>query len=441
MHETFADHMQRMVASMESEEQNNQEQETPVTSEQEIEPAETIHIHYFPDAIVIVKEDGDTAQHDNAVETTLAHTKKPPVFIAYAICLGYLFLILSCIAFQAYCVFNPPDATIRILTTQTPLTTHATLSLPEHHLTPLVFSQTQTINTTGHGHQAATQARGYVTFYNSLTQPQTIDAGTLLIGADNEQVLTNEPAYIPAGNLYTNRHATVSAHAINYGSEGNIKAGDIYGACCRAFIQVVNSAFSGGQNERDFQAVAKADIDKVVNTLTSLFQKTLQTYVLSHLSSDETLLTPIPCTTTMQGNYPIGAEATLVTVTFQKTCSPLSYSTSDLQHQAENILAQDAHNHLGSGYTLQGSIATSITKTAIRQQSILLSVTCMGSWARAFNTRNLATLIAGKTPDQAITILEQSQGVKNTGIHLEGLTDRIPKNPDRIHFVFFYEIA
>jgi hypothetical protein len=441
MHETIADHMQHMVASMESDEQNNLEQETPGTSKQEREPAETIHIHYFPDAIVIVKEDGDTAQQDNTVETTLAQTKKPSVFIAYAICLCYLFLILSCIAFQMYCVFNPPGATITILTTQTPITTHATLSLPAHHLTPLVFSQTQTINTTGHGHQPATQARGYVTFYNSLTQPQTIDAGTLLVGADNEQVVTNEPAYIPAGNLNTNGHATVSAHAVNYGSEGNIKAGDIYGACCRAFIQVVNTTFTGGQNERDFQAVAKTDIDKVVSNLTSLFQQTLQTYVLTHLSSDETLLVPFPCTTTIQSNYPIRAEATLVTVTFQKTCSPLSYNTSDLQHQAVNILAQDAQNHLGSGYTLQGSIATSITKTAIRQQTILLSVTCSGSWARAFNTRYLATLIAGKTPDQAITILQQAQGVKNTGIHLEGLTDRIPKNPDRIHFVFLYEIA
>jgi baseplate J-like protein len=440
MHETFVDHMQHIVASMDNE-QCNQEQETPGTSEQETEPAETIHIHYFPDAIVIVKEDGDTAQQDNTVETTLAHTKKPPVLIAYAICLGYLFLIFSCITFQVYCVFNPPGATIRILTTQTPITTHTTVTLPAHQLTPLVFSQTQTINTTGRGHQPATQARGYVTFYNSLTQPQTIDAGTLLVGADNEQVVTNEPAYIPAGNLSTNGHATVSAHAVNYGSEGNIRAGDIYGACCRAFIQVVNSAFSGGRNERDFQAVAKADIDKVVNTLTSLFQQTLQNYVLSHLSSDETLLTPIPCTTTIQSNYPIGAEAALVTVTFQKTCSPLSYNTSDLQQQAVNILTQEAQNYLGSDYTLQGNIATSITKTAIRQQSILLSVSCSGSWARAFNTRYLATLIAGKTADQAITILQQAQGVKNTGIHLEGFTDRIPKNLDRIHFVFLYEIA
>jgi hypothetical protein len=45
------------------------------------------------------------------------------------------------------------------------------------------------------------------------------------------------------------------------------------------------------------------------------------------------------------------------------------------------------------------------------------------------------------TPEQAITILQQAQGVNNTGIHLEGLTDRIPKNPDRIHFVFLYETA
>jgi hypothetical protein len=415
------------------------------TLEEQQEPEEIFHVYPVKGGMVILKEDAEP-QATHTIETTLAtqqteQKKEPHTWPAIAFGMFYLFAVLSCIAFQVYCISNPPAATITILTIQTPITTHATLSVPVHQLTPFLFSQKQTITTTGHGHQTATQAKGYLTFYNSLTQPQTIDTGTLLVGADGEQVVTEETAYLPAGNLLTNGQATVSAHAVNFGSEGNIRAGDIYGACCRALIQVANNAFTGGQNERNFQSVAKGDIDQVVSNLTHQFQQTMQKYMLSHLSSAETLITPIPCKTTVQSNHPIGAEATLVTVMFQKTCSPLSYSTDDLHHQAENVLALDAHNHFGNDYTLQGSIATSITKTAIRPQTIQLSITCSGSWARAFNTRHLATLISGKTPDQAITILAQAQGVTNTDIHLEGLTDRIPKNPDRIHFVFLYETA
>src|SRR5712691_1109000 len=125
MTNSLEDEIQRIVESM-NDKQNSQEQETTGTNEQEKEPDETIHIHYFPDAIVILKEIDETPQPDNAVETTLVKTKQPPVFIAYATVLFYLFLIFSCIAFQIYCIFNPPGATISILTTQTPITTHAT---------------------------------------------------------------------------------------------------------------------------------------------------------------------------------------------------------------------------------------------------------------------------------------------------------------------------
>jgi len=48
--------------------------------------------------------------------------------------------------------------------------------------------------------------------------------------------LTDQDASILAVNLVIYGHATVWAHALTYGSLGNIKAGDIYGACCRAFI-------------------------------------------------------------------------------------------------------------------------------------------------------------------------------------------------------------
>src|SRR5438046_1697242 len=113
MHETLEEEIRRVLAGMDN--QDNQEPETqiPETIKQETEPDETIHIHYFPDAIVILKE--EEPEDTTVVETTLAQTNTTPVFVGYAVCSFYLFLILSCIAFQLYLILNPPIATVTII--------------------------------------------------------------------------------------------------------------------------------------------------------------------------------------------------------------------------------------------------------------------------------------------------------------------------------------
>src|SRR6266849_9544104 len=111
MHETLEDEMKRIVVSMDEQHNSQEEQEPQESTAQEMQPIDTIHIHYFPDAIVILKEDTGNAHGDFTVETTLAKAKQPPVFIAYAVCVFYLVLILTTLAFQVYCLFNPPIAT------------------------------------------------------------------------------------------------------------------------------------------------------------------------------------------------------------------------------------------------------------------------------------------------------------------------------------------
>src|SRR5260370_22289400 len=197
--------------------------------------------------------------------------------IGYGVIVFYLFLIVATLFAELYLASIQPSASITVVATETPVTTRATISLPAHIFTPLVFTQSQTIPTTGRTHQNATQATGYVSFHNALTQPQTIDAGTLLTGADGIKVVTDETADVPAGTFSGYGEVTVSAHAVNAGSSGNINARDISGTCCRVYILVRNTnPFTGGQNERDYQSVAKADIQHVVSNLSQQFQQTLQ---------------------------------------------------------------------------------------------------------------------------------------------------------------------
>lgn len=286
--------------------------------------------------------------------------------LGYGVIIFYLLLVVSMLFFELYLATIQPSATITLVSTETTVTTRAAISLSAHLFTPLTFTQSQTVPTTGRTHQNATYATGYVTFYNALTQQQTIDAGTLLTGADGIQIVTDQIAYIPAAQLPTDGQATVSAHAVNPGSDGNINAGDINGTCCREYILVRNTnPFTGGQNERDYQSVAKTDIQHVVSNVSQQFQQTLQEKTTSLAAASETLIQPIPCTTSVASDHPAGAEATQVTVTIHETCTPVAYNTNDFKGQAENVLTQAAKQKYGTGYSLIGNVETGIEKTLI----------------------------------------------------------------------------
>ncbi len=361
--------------------------------------------------------------------------------LGYGVIAFYLFLIVATLFAELYLASIQPSASITIVATETPVTAHAAISLPAHIFTPLTFTQSQTVPTTGRTHQNATYATGYVTFYNALPQSQTIDAGTLLTGTDGIQVVTDQIAYIPAAQLPITGQATVSAHAVNTGSDGNISAGDINGTCCREYILVKNNQpFSGGQNERDYQSVAKADIQNVVSNLSQQFQQTLQGKTTSLVPSSETLLTPIPCTSTMQSDHAIGAEAMQVSVTLHETCTPVSYDTQDFQSLAEGKLSQVASQKLGTGYSLLGNVETSIEKTTLKNTSLLFTVVSNGMWVYQFNTHQLATLIVGKSQQEALALLQKQNGITHISMQVSGTKhNALPARAEQIHFLVFYE--
>lgn len=435
MQKSLDEDINRILASLDEGEQENTQ---PLPNGQ---PKEEYDVYIEPDRITVVKRPEpperiiESVPPDSATPVQPVHYF-PAIFI---VCLE-LALILSCLAFELYLAFIVPSAIITITSREANLAMQTTLTLPAKVLPPINFTKTQTVTTSGRVHQAATQAHGYVTFYNSLTEPQTIDAGTLLVGSDGVQVVTDEKAYIPAGNLSTNGQRTISAHALNYGTEGNIAQGDIYGACCKPFIQAVNSAFTRGQDQRDYQAVAKEDIDAVVNTLTSQFQQRLQETLSVQVPTTETLITPVSCHTGIQTSEPIGAEARQVSVTVSQTCQPTSFNTDAMQRQAESILTQKAYKTLGNGYTLLGDVAIHINKTVAKDQRVLIAVSSSGTWARQYHLQHLAILISGKSQKDAQKILLQQQGVEHIQMQVSGTKhDFIPTNPVQIHFQVIYE--
>jgi len=187
-------------------------------------------------------------------------------------------------------------------------------------------------------HYSRYRTHGTITFYNASTQQQIVDAGTLLVGRDGEQIITDQTAYIPAGTLNTNGSVGVWAHAIDYGPAGNIAADDIYGACCRLLVQAVNCQFTGGHNAKDYPLVTKTDIATATSNLLAQVQAEFSLHH-ENLSPGETLVTPVPCITHTTSNHRTGDEAAQVTVTVSQFCSPSAYKPRDVQSSLIRLVA------------------------------------------------------------------------------------------------------
>src|SRR5205085_4355471 len=130
--------------------------------------------------------------------------------------------------------------------------------------------------------------------YNASIQEQAIAAGTFFIGSDGAHIVTDETVTIPGATPPLEGQVRVSAHAVNNGAAGNISAGDISGACCRENIFAYNSAFSGGQDERNYTIVRQADIQGVVSSLVPTLTQHIQTSFQEQIRPGETL-TPNLC--------------------------------------------------------------------------------------------------------------------------------------------------
>jgi hypothetical protein len=318
--------------------------------------------------------------------------------------------------------------------------------VPGRLLSTLMLSQEQRISTTGTGHQQARAAHGTITLYNALPAVQAVPAGTLLVGADGVQVVTEEDAVIPAALMPTEGQISVSAHALQAGPAGNIRAYDISGACCRADVFAQNTAaFRGGQNARVFPMVTFQDINGAVATLKALLAESVQAALQTQVLPGEALITPIACPPSVSVDHAAGDEATQVTVRVDETCTGDTYDTRTVHALVLQAVTQEAAKQLGTGYSLTGEVqVTGVTATpslvkdhAHRAQ--VLQVTGVGTWAYQFSDAQLhqmAHLIAGKSRPEATTLLLEQPGVSQVATSVSGTdTSTLPADPGKIRLL------
>ena len=184
-----------LSASMDTQ-NNGQEQDIPGTTEQEAQPEETIHIHYFPDAIVILKEEDQAQVVDSAPvlpqKTSFLTRVRDLCFLPLPHV--SLYRVSSVLHFQPA---NRDSHHYSQITDSYPFRHFATRqSITTSHHFP--------ITDRSHNRQRPPERKSgnripspFITAnFNSVT----IAAGTIFTGANGIQIVTDQDATIPAAN-------------------------------------------------------------------------------------------------------------------------------------------------------------------------------------------------------------------------------------------------
>jgi Baseplate J-like protein len=427
--------IEHLLQSLNNEQEGTMPQDESPQPTNEDEPVETIHVYF-------VRERDDSQA--TVVEATLAPSQKAkhPSSLFIATTLIFVFMLpLSSILFQVYLAFHPPIATVTILPKTKTVTLAAVLPLGRM-LPPLTVSQSQTVPTTGKGHQDATAATGSITFYNGLFTSQFIPPGTILTDQGGRQVITDEEAALPAANPPVFGQVTVAAHARSQGGQGNIPAYDINQACCANAVLAKNTQrFTGGQDERSYQTVAPADIAHTATPLKTTLAHSLQGALQGQVQPHEQLFLLV-CPPTITSDHQAGQEATSVTVTVSENCRAVVYNSEEVERKATALLTHQAAATLGAAYSLFGTVHVRSIQATITQTPtplVFFSFRAFGTWIYGLSPpaqQQMKRLIAGKTKQQALHLLASLPGVARAAISW-GDDTRLPKDTGDIHLSLF----
>jgi len=431
---TLEKDIHRILASMDS---NGKDAPKNMQPLEEKEEPEEFDVYIEPDRITVVKRPEPQAQ---VIDSATPVQPEPTHYFAIFTCFISLLLIVYLVTSAIITTFFPPTVTITLLTKSQTISATGTLQLQARIIPPITLSESQTVQTTGRGHQDARSANGYITFYNGEFQSITIPAGKALTGNSGVTVITDLDAVIPAANLNppTFGQVTVSAHAINPGQSGNIAAYDINSPCCFASVIAKNpEQFTGGQDERDFQIVTQKDITGSASSLKTNLAQSMQAALQSQQKQGEAL-SIIPCSPQIVTDHQPGDEASTVHVTVSETCQGYAYSKASYLAQAATILSQRAIKELGAGYTRIGNILLTQTSTRVTKNIVTLTFTTQAVFGYALTRQiqsHIKHLLTGKQKKDALRLLLSLPGIQEALIR--GIDDlrKLPKDPNALHMI------
>ena len=306
--------------------------------------------------------------------------------------------------------------------------------------------KSEVVHATGKGLTKGIQAKGLLTFYNGLEITQTVAAGTVFVGGNNVQVVTDATAVIPPASPPFLGSVAISAHTLQVGTNGDISPYTIDEVCCAIdnSITVSNpNAFGGGNDPQPYTYVKISDIKGASDSLVSILRPAALLLLRKQVHSNEKLLNTTHCIPRLQSNHAVNEIAITLQVAVKLNCSGEVYDNVEAISLSILQSKRDALKRLGIHYELYGNILiASIQSSLINSTfgSIFLILKAKSLWVYNFSNiqkQNLIKLISGKFQGVAIALLQKYPGVSKVVIIQPWwvpfiIRDSLPTSVDRI---------
>lgn len=303
--------------------------------------------------------------------------------------------------------------------------------------------QSKKVKATGAAHADATDATGILTLSASSTT-QTLPANVPFYGRSGVPIALDSDTTLPANGV-----VKAPAHSQTIGSGGNVPAFDINGY----YTYVVNGvsgplfyaenfrAFTGGRDAEDYTFLQDTDVNDVETSLYADLQPKALAAFQTQILPNERLVGPPYCAPNSKSSPAVGQRAKTATVTVSVTCRGVVYDLPATQAAAENLLRNEATAKFGPSYVLTGNILTTVTDGTVLsydQGQASLQVKAEGVWVVLFDAakkQKVAQLLAGKTQQDARTLLFKTAEVRKLIITTSGFGNALPSSPTDIKFV------
>ncbi len=363
------------------------------------------------------------------------------LFLVVAGAASYFYLLP--LTASATVTITPKARSVHTTTTFTIATNPKVGQVQGRPLEAISLTKSITVPATGHAHEDATRAAGVITFYNADSQAYTIPAGVSFtiqgVTIVTENSVTVQAAIPPSFGV-----AIAPAQAVQTGAAGNIPAHAIYTRCCGSdFVTATNTtAFSGGQDARDYSFVQTSDIQNASTTLLASLTPQATTALNKEARTGEQLVTPL-CTPRTISSQDAGAAAASVTVSVTEQCASVAYLADSLNQVATSTLARQSDL---DNFQQVGSTQVTVNGSTYGEHTATLHVTLSGIWVYRFTQAQLTQLtrsIAGESQEQAKATLKRVAGVAQVSIHLQryDFKDTLPTNTAHISIQFFYIVS
>lgn len=273
------------------------------------------------------------------------------------------------------------------------------------------------------------KAKGSVTISSVVTQEKTLTQGATVTYLNSLPfVLDSDVKLASSSGLSDIKTAKVSVTAKNIGKEYNLPSGTKFSIAGFAVSEMEGkneSAFAGG-SKKDITVVSKEDIAKLQEELPKDLEEKAKKDMQKKIPDDRELL-PVSVSqeiTKSEYSKKVGDEATSIALKGTVTFNSLTYKKSDFESFGKELLK----NSIGDMEVTKDGIQFDVQDIKEgKDKTVKSSVSLRANLLPTVDTPKLSQEIAGKSFDEAKTILGRLSQVESVEIVLHPNIPFLPK--------------